>query len=207
VLPLVDASFISWTKHYRPDENSNNTAISYYLKGEIVCALLDLQLRRATNDAKSLDDLLRLLWSRYGDESGVPEGGVEAAAEELGGPGLRDFFRDALRGTGELSYDVFSHVGLEVKFRPRESNSDKGGTAPRKSANKVEGWVGITVRVTLFRRDRLLELPVTVAAKPADGVYLQRVEGATEAQKAAYQAWLGAPWNELDSLNAVAPKV
>ena len=42
---------------------------------------------------------------------------------------------------------------------------------------------------------------------PADGAYLQRVEGATEAQKAAYQAWLGAPWNELDSLNAPASKV
>ncbi len=258
VLPLVDASFISWTKHYRPDENSPNTAISYYLKGEVVCALLDLHVRRATKDAKSLDDLLRLLWARYGNESGVPEGGVEAAAEELGGAGLRDFFREALRGTGELSYDVFSHVGLEAKFRPRESNSDKGGTPPRKSAGKVEGWVGIvprgssvssvlegspamaaglyaedevvavdgfkcdagalvsrvedkkpgeTVRVTLFRRDRLLEVPLTVAAKPADGVYLQRVEGASEAQKAAYQAWLGAPWNELDSLNAAPPKV
>jgi hypothetical protein len=35
---------------------------------------------------------------------------------------------------------------------------------------------------------------VTVAAKPADGVYLQRVERPTEAQKLAYQAWLGTPW-------------
>jgi predicted metalloprotease with PDZ domain len=56
-----------------PDENSPNSAISYYLKGEIVCALLDLHVRRATNDAKGLDDVLRLLWARYGDESGVPE--------------------------------------------------------------------------------------------------------------------------------------
>ncbi len=260
VLTVTDASFISWTKHYRPDENSANTAISYYLKGEIVCALLDLHLRHATQNEKSLDDLVRLLWARYGNESGVPEGGVEAAAEELGGGGLRAFFTHSLRGTAELSYEIFDHVGLEVKFRPRESPSDKGGTPPRSRGERVEGWIGIvprgsasiasvlegspamaaglyaedevialdglkcdaaslvqrlesrrpgdTVKVSVFRRDRLLELPVTVATKPSDGVYLQRVEHPSEAQRQAWQVWLGAPWNEGESaLNAGPLKV
>lgn len=260
VLPLVEASQIAWTKHYRPDENSANSAISYYLKGEIVCALLDLHIRQATGDQKSFDDLLRGLWSRYGDESGVPEGGIEAAAEALGGAGLRDFFNHALRGTQELSYDVFNHVGLEVKFRPRESASDKGGTPPRGRGDKIEGWIGVvprggstlagvlegspamaaglyaddeivaldgvkcdapgltqrlesrkpgeTAKVTIFRRDRLLEVPVTVAAKPADGVYLQKVENPTDAQRRAYEAWLGTSWLDAESaLNASPVKV
>ncbi|PZR16613.1 MAG: peptidase M61 [Archangium gephyra] len=259
VLPLVESSLVSWIKHYRPDENSPNTAISYYLKGEIVCALLDLHIRKATNDQKSLDDLLRVLWAKYGNESGVPENGIEAAAEELGGQGLRDFFQHALRGTHELSYDVFEHVGLEVKLRPRESASDKGGTPPRGRGDRVSGWLGIvprgafiasvlegspamaaglysddevialdglkcdasslgnrvedrkpgeTVKITVFRREKLLELPVTVAAKPADGVYLQRVERPTDAQRTAYQSWLGAAWNDVEAaLNAAPSKV
>ena len=53
---------------------------------------------------------------------------------------------------------------------------------------------GEIVRITLFRRDRLMEVPVTVAPKPADGVWLQRVERPSEAQKQAFQAWLGTPW-------------
>jgi predicted metalloprotease with PDZ domain len=72
VQTLAEASLVSWVKHYRPDEHSHNSAISYYLKGEVVAALLDLEIRRATDNARGLDDLMRLLWQRYGDESGVP---------------------------------------------------------------------------------------------------------------------------------------
>ncbi|HEY0880914.1 MAG TPA: PDZ domain-containing protein, partial [Archangium sp.] len=259
VLPLADASLIAWTKHYRPDENTQNTAISYYLKGEIVCCLLDLTIRRATNDTRSFDDVVRLLWQRFGDESGVPERAVEAAAEEVAGTSLRDFFARAVHGTGELNYEVFDHVGLEARFRSRESLTDKGGTPGRKN-DKVEGWIGIlprgsstiatvlegspamaaglyaedevvaldgykcdaerlvnrcedkrpgeTIKVTIFRRDRLLEVPVTVGQKPADGVWFQRVERPTEAQKSAFQAWLGTPWGEVDpALNQGPVKV
>lgn len=246
VLPLVDASMIAWTKHYRPDENTPNTAISYYLKGELVCALLDLTIRQATGDAKGLDDVARLLWQRYGDESGVPEDGVEAAAQEVAGVDLKPFFDRALRGVDELDYSVFAHVGLEAKFRPRESTGDKGGTAPRTRGDKNPGYVGVTtrgsstiatvldgspamaagvyaddeivaldgfkcdasglasrtedkrpgetVKLTVFRRDRMLELPIVLGERPKDAVWLARVETPSDAQQAAYQAWLGAPW-------------
>lgn len=249
VQTLAEASLVSWVKHYRPDEHSPNSAISYYLKGEVVTALLDLELRRATHNARSLDDLMCLLWQRYGDESGVPENGVEAAASEVAGKDLSAFFDRAVRSTEELDYSVFSHVGLEVHFRPRESSSDKGGSPVRtKGDAKPKGWLGITtkgsatiatvvdgspaqeaglyvddellaldgwrvdgagllsrgedkspgdtVRLTVFRRDRLLEVPVTLGQKPADAAWLARVDKPTDAQKAAYQAWLGAPWEE-----------
>lgn len=247
VLPLAEASTVSWIKHYRPDENTPNTAISYYLKGEIVCLLLDLTIRRATDDRRSLDDVCRLLWERYGNETGVPEDGVEAACSEIAGTSLKDFFATALRSTAELDYEVLSHVGLEVKFRTRESPTDKGGTPPRPKDKKIEGWLGIVprgasiatvldgspamaaglysddevvaldglkcdatqltnrveekkpgdvVKVTVFRRDKLLEVPVTLEAKPADAAWVQRVERPTEAQRAAFQSWLATPWLE-----------
>jgi predicted metalloprotease with PDZ domain len=250
VLSLVDASYLSWVKHYRPDENSPNSAVSYYLKGEIVCALLDLELRRATEGQKSLDDVMRLLWQRYGDESGVPEGGIEAACDEVAGSqALAPFFDRALRSCAELDFSVFNEVGLELKLRPRESAQDKGGTSPRaKGDAKQGGWLGILtkglsgvasvlesspamaaglyaddevvaldgarcdavgllarcedkrpgdlVRVTIFRRDRLLEVAITLGAKPADAAYLVRVDKPSEAQKTSYRAWLGTPWDE-----------
>jgi predicted metalloprotease with PDZ domain len=250
VQTLADASLMSWIKHYRPDENSINSAISYYLKGEVVCALLDLEIRRATADAKGLDDVMRLLWQRHGDGSGVPEDGVEATVREVAGKDLTPFFDRAVRSTEELDYSALSHVGLEVGFRVRESAADKGGTPPPRKGGDVKprGWLGLglrgsatvgmvtegspameaglypedevvaldgykvdgagllsrcedkrpgeSVRVTVFRRDKLMEIPVVLGLKPADAVYLTRVDKPTEAQKAAFQAWLGATWDE-----------
>ncbi|MHB8872582.1 MAG: M61 family metallopeptidase [Myxococcaceae bacterium] len=250
VQTLVEASLISWIKHYRPDENSPNSAISYYLKGEVVAVLLDLTLRRATGDARSLDDLLRLLWKRYGDESGVPEDGVEKAAAEVAGADLSAFFDRSLRSTEELDYGPFAHVGLEARTRVKESPNDKGGSPPRLKAAelKPKGFLGIytrgsstiatvldgspsmeaglyaedevvaldeyrtdgagliarceekrpgdIARVTVFRRDRLVEVPVVLGTKPADAVYLARVEQPSPAQKAAYRAWLGVDFDE-----------
>jgi len=254
VMSLIDASYLSWIKHYRPDENSANSAISYYLKGEIVCLLLDLHLRRASDDAKNFDDLMRLLWRRYGNESGVPEEGIEEAAVELGGESIKSFFAHSLRSTAELDYSVLSHVGLEARLRVRESNADKGGTPPRK-AEKPQGSVGIvpkgsgsvaivlddspamnagvyaddeivaldgykcdanglisrcedrrpgeTVKVTLFRRDKMIELSLLLEAKPSDAVYLAKIDRPTDAQKAAYNSWLGAAWDEAEKLPAI----
>jgi predicted metalloprotease with PDZ domain len=249
VQSLAESSFTAWIKFYRQDEHSPNSAVSYYLKGEIVGMLLDLEIRRATLDAKSLDDLMRLLWQRYGDERGVPEDGVERAASEVAGKDLGPFFDRAIRGTEELDYQVLEHVGLTASFRVRESTSDKGGSPPRVKDLKPRGWLGINtrggqsigsvldgspaaeaglyaddeivaldgfkvdaqtllsrcedkrpgerVRVTVFRRDRLLELEVTLAPKPMDAVFLARVERPSDAQKAAFRAWLGGSLDEI----------
>ncbi|HEY6098522.1 MAG TPA: hypothetical protein VIW03_03775, partial [Anaeromyxobacter sp.] len=65
-MSVEEASFLAWVKHYRPDENSPNSAISYYLKGELVALALDLELRRR---GKSLDDVLRTLYARFAERS------------------------------------------------------------------------------------------------------------------------------------------
>lgn len=248
VQSLAESSWTAWIKLYRQDENSVNSAVSYYLKGEVVAALLDLELRRATQDRKSLDDVMRLLWTRYGDGRGVPEDGVEAAASEVAGRDLSAFFDRAIRGTEELDYSVFAHVGLEARTRVKESAADKGGGPPRSRGAEPRGWLGVTtrgngtvtgvlegspasraglytddevlaldgfkvdgaglisrcedrrpgeqVRVTIFRREKLLELEVTLGEKPSDAVYLVKVDRPTDAQKASYRAWLDAAFDD-----------
>jgi predicted metalloprotease with PDZ domain len=62
---LEEASFDAWIKYYRQDENSVNNQISYYDKGEIVNFLLDLEIRRASGGAKSLDDVMRYLYNEF----------------------------------------------------------------------------------------------------------------------------------------------
>ena len=92
-MSLEEASLTAWVKYYRPDENSTNSAVSYYLKGELVALCLDLALRRAGG---SLDDLLRGLHARYA-ATGLPEDGVERAAAGVMGEGAA---RELLRPAG-----------------------------------------------------------------------------------------------------------
>ena len=76
---VEESSFLAWVKLYRPDENTPNSTVSYYLKGELVALALDLALRRA---GRSLDELLRVLYDRHARD-GVPEDGVEQVAATL----------------------------------------------------------------------------------------------------------------------------
>jgi predicted metalloprotease with PDZ domain len=55
---------------------------------------------------------------------------------------------------------------------------------------------GTRAMVHVFRRDRLVEVPVTLGSRPADALWLRRVEAATDAQKASYQRWMGAAWED-----------
>ena len=71
---VAESSFDAWTKYYRQDENSPNAIVSYYQKGALVALGLDLTIRAKTDGARSLDDVMRLLWQYYGEGSGgVPE--------------------------------------------------------------------------------------------------------------------------------------
>jgi predicted metalloprotease with PDZ domain len=55
---------------------------------------------------------------------------------------------------------------------------------------------GTRVSVHVFRRDRLWEVPITLGTRPADAVWLARVENPTDSQKMGYQKWMGAGWDE-----------
>jgi len=117
VMPIEQASYDAWIKLYRPDENTQNTSISYYVKGAVIGWLLDARIRHATGDAKSLDDLMRLAYSRFGGERGFTPGEIRAAAEQVAGVPLTEFFRHTLESTGELDYsEALEWFGL--RFRP-----------------------------------------------------------------------------------------
>src|SRR4028119_1463807 len=113
---IEEASFDAWIKYYRPDENTLNSAISYYDKGAIVGLLLDLEIRRRSSGAKSLDDVMRYLYNEFGKKNRnyTPED-FQRAAEQMAGASLDDFFRRFVRGREELDYTTaFSAVGLQL---------------------------------------------------------------------------------------------
>ena len=117
VQSLADSSWNTWIKFYRPDANTPNSSISYYEKGALVALLLDLRIRAATGNRRSLDDVMRRLWSEFGARDvGFPEGEVERIAAEVAGLDLGPFFDLALRGTDELPFDeILAGAGLSLR--------------------------------------------------------------------------------------------
>ena len=63
---VAESSFEAWTKYYRQDEQSPNSIVSYYTKGSLVALCLDLTLRAKSGGRRSLDDVMRLMWRRFG---------------------------------------------------------------------------------------------------------------------------------------------
>ncbi len=123
VQPLAMASFDAWIKYYRWDENSNNTAISYYRKGALVALLLDAKIQRLTRGQKSLDDLMRLAYERFSGERGFESAEFRALANEVAGASLDEFFAAAVDRTDELDFsDALAWYGL--RFKPVEEDDD-----------------------------------------------------------------------------------
>ncbi len=89
---VEESSLDAWLEKY-DDYNAPDRSISYYNKGQIVGVLLDLSIRDATGNRKSLDDVLRRMNEEYAkagkfyDESA----GIETAVEEVAGKRLRRF--------------------------------------------------------------------------------------------------------------------
>jgi predicted metalloprotease with PDZ domain len=111
------ASFDAWIKVYRPDENTVNTAISYYTKGAVLGFLLDARIRAATDDAKGLDDVMRLAFARYSGPKGFTPQDFRKTASEVAGVDLGPWFTRGLETTEELDYQsALDWFGL--RFRP-----------------------------------------------------------------------------------------
>ena len=145
---VAESSWDAWVKYYRQDENAPNAIVSYYGKGGLVALCLDLHLRSRTAGRRSLDDVMRALWRRYGRSGlGVPEDGVERTAEEVSGLKLRPLFDKWLRSTDELPLEpMLATAGVELAVRPPEGPSDRGGKPSAKSAAALAERVSLGAR-------------------------------------------------------------
>jgi predicted metalloprotease with PDZ domain len=123
VQPLSESSFDAWIKLYRPDANSSNSQMSYYLKGEMVTLLLDLLIRDRTKSTKSFDDVLVLMWEHFGKaEIGFTETQLRSTIELVANQDLSEFYNRYIHGIEELPFnDYLAPFGIELK--PIEQNT------------------------------------------------------------------------------------
>ena len=133
VQSLEDSSFDAWIKAYRPDENTLNSAVSYYRKGEIVCAMLDLEMRARTGWRVGLDAVMTYLWNHFGARDlAVPEGALQGIFEQVCDVPLGDLFDAWVRQPGEVDCArVLATVGLEIERAARAGTTASLGARVR----------------------------------------------------------------------------
>ncbi|MBC97691.1 MAG: hypothetical protein CME63_08075 [Halobacteriovoraceae bacterium] len=113
---LEDSSFDAWIKLYRPNENSRNTTISYYLKGQLAFFCLNILL---VKEGSSLQNLCSLLWKRFKDnpEVGLEKSEFMAALRECSSQEVVDEFETFISHTTELPLETLaSDIGLKLKY-------------------------------------------------------------------------------------------
>lgn len=129
VQSLADSSFDTWIKLYRPSPDTSNSQVSYYERGQMVALLFDLELRRRSNDARCLDDVMRALYHQvYKQGRGLPEDGLRDLVLEATGVDTAEFLRLHVDGIGPLRYDeALAHVGLRLSAKPRTDDKPEPG--------------------------------------------------------------------------------
>jgi predicted metalloprotease with PDZ domain len=150
---VEESSLNAWLEKY-PQYNQPDYSISYYNKGQLDAFLLDVLIREATDNHKSLDDVMRSMNEKFAKKGLFynDSADIEATAESVAGVSFKDFFAKYVAGTDELPYtDILAKAGLNLVTSETshatfgfETNSVTGGgptyvssVAPRSGAEKA----------------------------------------------------------------------
>ncbi len=112
IMSVAQASFDEWLT---PDD-ARNVETDFYNKGGLLALMLDMEVRRRTNNLKSLDDVMRYLYDTYARKGvGYPEDGPQKALEAVAGGSFEGFFSKYVSGLEELPYnDYLRFAGVEL---------------------------------------------------------------------------------------------
>jgi predicted metalloprotease with PDZ domain len=124
----LSAPFIDDAPHAQ-QTNLENTAVSYYPKGELIGMVMDLLIRGRTQGKSSLDEVMRRMYDEFYLKSpnnsyylrgrGYHTEDLERVVKELAGAEFGDFFKRYVRDVEVLPYDeAFSYVGLRLVKTP-----------------------------------------------------------------------------------------
>ncbi|MBK8260591.1 MAG: M61 family metallopeptidase [Nannocystis sp.] len=143
VAPIGEHSYDAWIKGYKPAANHGAVMVSYYEKGGLIGACLDLELRlRAASRGQrgGLDGLFRRLMRSHGASGrGITQAAIVAAASAEAGEDMSDFFERYVDGTEELPLPaLMAKVGVRVTL-----SSPWEGEAAGLKERRARAWAGL----------------------------------------------------------------
>ncbi|GAB3992914.1 hypothetical protein GCM10028807_26850 [Spirosoma daeguense] len=115
---LVESSWDLWLDGY--DKGVPDRKVSVYHKGSIAALILDLHIRQISNHARSLDDVMRQMWQRFGKPFvGYTLEDYREITEDVAGESLDWYYDLCIFGNQPLENklnEYLAWVGLQVVY-------------------------------------------------------------------------------------------
>ena len=111
------SSLDAWLEKYSL-YNQPEFSVSYYSKGQVLGALLDILIRDRTNNAKSLDDVLRAMNRDFAKRGKLYRDSLDVRleTEKVAGGSFDDFFQKYVAGTEPFPYQkILGLAGLVLR--------------------------------------------------------------------------------------------
>jgi len=111
------SSLDAWLEKYQL-YNQPDYSVSYYTKGQVLGDLLDILIRDRTNNARSLDDVLRAMNKDFAKQGKFYRDSLDVRleAEKVAGVSFEEFFQKYVAGIEPFPYQqVLGFAGLELR--------------------------------------------------------------------------------------------
>ena len=136
---MSESSFDAWTRWYRPNENTFNRTVSYYLKGGLVMMLLDLKIINHTKGKQTLDDVMRALYKFYKKRPklGITRKEFFETVEKITGFSTKNFVANYLDNTTKIHWKKeLEPFGIKISLK-READQGYLGITLKQRADRV----------------------------------------------------------------------
>lgn len=123
---LIDSSLDLWLDGYNKNNTAPSRSVSIYHKGAIVAMILDLEIRLKTNNAKSLDDVVRKLWVDFGKTGkGYSLQDYKETCEFVAEGSLEGYFAHCIEGTADLE-DILKNLSQDFAMNLIVNHHNRG---------------------------------------------------------------------------------
>lgn len=155
---VTQSGFDSWLDGYVP--GAPHRKVSIYNEGCLLAFMLDVQIRKHSDNAYSLDDVMRRLYDDFGKANrGYTANDYRAIAEELAGVSFEDFFTKLVFGKDDytdLLHESLAYLGIELATQPAAAVAERvfgfkteankvAAIAPQSPAEKAGLTLGDTI--------------------------------------------------------------
>jgi predicted metalloprotease with PDZ domain len=159
----AEASFDTWIKFFTRTPNLATTTISYYDKGAALGLLLDLAIRHDSGNTRSLDDVMRALYTEFYRQKkrGFTDAEFREVCERTAGAPLSEIFDIYASTVKPVDYAKYlAYAGIEMDTAPTRATGAAWGAATEDRngvavASRVE-WDSPAARAGLSVQDEIL---------------------------------------------------
>lgn len=126
-MSVASSSFDLWLDGY--EKGVPGRKVSIYNEGALLALILDLKIRSRSDHQRSLDDVMRLMWQRFGkDQTGYTYYDYQNTCEEVYGASLQNYFKNYVSGTSPLEKELkelLPQFGLSFNVKPADKPEEK----------------------------------------------------------------------------------